>query len=122
MIFNNIFAASYSFYSRYPNESPRFTSVCLITLIISTISILVLVIASKIINYNILSSLPNKYYYYPIFGVLLFGVHKFYNSNRVELILSNYMQKNLLERRWWGFGAIFMLVAPIVIIAVILTK
>ncbi|MFN5133874.1 MAG: hypothetical protein ACK5DG_01065, partial [Chitinophagaceae bacterium] len=75
-----------------------------------------------IINYNILGIFKNKYYFYPVFLAIFYLVHKYYNVSKVEEIISTFNQKSAVEKRLWNFSAVFLLIAPIVTIALLLSK
>lgn len=112
--FNNIFAASYKFYSKFENEPIRFSATAIVSLCQSLLSILLL---GELHERGIIH-IPNKYY------ALLIGVcfviinYSYYSKKKIESILDIYEKKSSIERQIWTVIAIISVLLPIILIAI----
>lgn len=116
--YNKIFAATFRYYSKYKNEAPRFSAVCVVA--ISQLLLLLLLILLKKANIvDILGIMPSKYYFIPIFILWLIIVYRYYSQEKIFKLIDIFEQMPLMTRRIWGIITIICLIFPVVIIAIL---
>jgi hypothetical protein len=121
-LYNNLFASSYRFYSRFKDESPLGTSICIIWICQMILFFLVFAILKKIIHFNPFLLLPNKFYFLPVFFLWLYLLTRYYSKVKVQLILQGFEKKSHNERKIWGLITIVCFIAPLIVITFLLKK
>ena len=120
--YNNIFGATYKYYSRYKTEAPLFSAVCVVTVCQMVLSFLIIILLKVAGAIDIFGMLPSKYYFLPLLILWLFLINRYYTKAKVEEVVKVFEQKSLSERRMWGGVTIICFILPIVIIAMLLQK
>ena len=120
--YNNIFASTYKYYSRFKRETPLFSAVCVVIVCQMTLFFLVLSILKRLNIINAFALLPNKFYFLPIFFVWLFLLFRYYTKSKAEEIISRFEKKLPKERKMWGVLTIMSFIVPLVLIAFLLKK
>jgi hypothetical protein len=121
-MYNNIFAATFNYYSRFKNESPRFSAACVVTVCQMVLLFLGIIILKKIGNIDIFGMLPSKYLIIPFLVIWLYLVYRYYTKEKVNQVIELFSQKTILARRLWGVLTIVHFILPIVIISFLLKK
>jgi hypothetical protein len=121
-MYNNIFAATHNFYSKFKNEESRFSAIIIVVVCQMTLTMLLLIVLKKLSVVDVLGLLPNKYYWIPFYAAWLVLVYLFYSKTKMQLVLSSFNKKSLKQKRLWNFISITHLILPIILIAILLTK
>jgi hypothetical protein len=120
--YNNIFGATYKYYSRYQTEAPLFSAVCVVTVCQMALLFLGIILLKVSGLVDIFSMLPSKYYFIPIFILWLILVYRYYTKGKAAEIVENFEQKPLYQRRIWGVITVICFILPVVTIALLLKK
>jgi archaellum biogenesis protein FlaJ (TadC family) len=120
--YNNIFASTYKYYSRYKTEAPLFSSICVVTVCQMVFLFLIIILLKVFKVIDLFGMLPSKYYFIPVLALWIFLLYKYYTKDKAEEIMIRYEKKPLSERRLWGVITILTFIAPIIIIALLLNK
>jgi hypothetical protein len=115
--YNNIFASSFKFFSRFERETPLFSATCVVTVCQFTLVFLICTIIKIYTRVNPFIIFPNKYYGIPVVPIWIFAVSRYYRKARVEEIVNRFNEKSLLRRRIWAIVTIVSLMLPTVFIA-----
>jgi hypothetical protein len=125
-LYNNIFASSYRFYSRFKGEAPWGTSIILVCISQFSTVFLVFAILKKITGINALLALsaflPSKYFYIPIFAIWGFVLYRYYSKEKTTIILADFEKKSANTKVFWGYFTILWLVLPVLLTAILLRK
>lgn len=120
MIFKNIFAVAYRYYSRSVYEDAYFAAIVLISAIQFFILNFFICLMQKIFNINIIKQIEK-----PVFigVVIMLAIINFimYPKKRVGKILSNFEMKHKRVRVLWGYVTVVLFLAPLILI-ILLTK
>jgi len=122
IFYNNIFASSYKYYSKFKREAPLFSSVCVVIVCQMSFFFLILAILKKLNIINLFSLFPSKFYFLPIFFSWLFLLFRYYTKNRAEEIVIAFNKKPTKERKMWGVLTLASFVIPLIVIAFLLKK
>jgi hypothetical protein len=120
--YNNIFAVTFKYYSRFKSEAPLFSSVCVVTVCQIMLLFLIIIILKIAGVVDIFGMLPSKFYFIPILGFWLILNFRYYTKDKVSEIIEEFENKTIAERRIWGIIAIVCFILPGVIIAILLKK
>lgn len=120
--YNNIFGATYKYYSRYKTEAPLFSAVCVVTVCQMVALFLIIVLLKSIGAVDVFGMLPSKYYFIPVLVLWIILIYRYYTKERVVVIVRNFEEKPLSERRIWGIITVMCFILPIVVIAILLRK
>lgn len=120
--YNNIFAATYKYYSRFKTEAPLFSSVCVVTVCQILLLFLIIILLKVACVVDFFGMLPSKFYFIPILGLWLVLNFRYYTKDKVPEIIQAFEHKTKSERRIWGTVAIVCFILPIIIIAMLLRK
>lgn len=120
--YNNIFASTYKYYSRFDNESPRYSAAIVVT-VCQILFFLLLIQLLKMANIvDVIGVLPNKYYFLPVLIIWVLLQFRYYTTARANAIVERFEQKTLLERRAWAFLSLFSFIGVGIILAVLLSR
>jgi len=120
--YNNIFASSYVWYSKFKRETPLISAVSVVLICQMTLFFLILALLKKFDVADCFNLLPSKYYFLPILFIWFFLLGKYYNKQKAEKIINSFKSKSLQERKIWAAVSIASFVLPVVIIAFILKR
>lgn len=120
--YNNIFASSYKYYSKFKRESPSFSATCIVVLCQMTMLCLILVILMKFTGINVFSILPNKLYFLLILALWFFLTFRYYRKDKIDIIIQKFEKKSNRDKKVWGVLTLFFIIVPIILIALLLTK
>ena len=124
--FGNIFICSYRVYKKLEKQrDPRFTSSILISMCFTAILFMVCVIMQK--KYNIYNNplyiLSNYPFILVGFGIAeMFLVYQYYSEERITFLNTQFENKIMIEKYFWGLMSILTLVVPFVIGAIVLNN
>lgn len=120
--YNNIFGATYKYYSRYKTEAPLFSAVCVVTVCQMVLLFLIIILLKVAGIVDIFGMLPSKYYFIPVLILWIILIYRYYTKEKTDEVVKNFEQKSLSERRMWGVTTIVCFILPIVIIAMLLRR
>lgn len=109
---NNVFASLYCYYSKFKNEAPLGSSICLVLVSQISVTILIFVLIGRFMGNNLFSIFPNKYYGPFFFAIWLFILFKYYSKSRTDTIGKDFKLKSLLEKRNWGIVTLVLFIVP----------
>lgn len=121
-MFDNIFATTYKYYSKFKTEAPRFSAVCVLTICQILLAFLFLILLRKLTGFDFFGMLPSKFYFLPVFFIWLFVVYRYYNKEKIEEFLERFEHKPLNKRKLWAATALTMFILPVILIAILLRK
>lgn len=120
--YNNIFASTYKYYSKFKREAPRISSICVLAVSQFTSIILVLAIFKRL-GYSSFSFIyPYRYFTVFIFFLWLYLLSKSYSLLKIQDILNEFNSKSLTERRIWAILAFLSFILPTVLIFLVLIR
>lgn len=120
--YNNLFASTYKYYSRYKTEAPRFSAVCVVTVCQMLLLFLIIILLKTAGLLDIFGMLPSKYYFIPVFILWLVIIYRYYTNEKATEVVQMFEEKSLSERRMWGVITVVCFILPITIIAFLLKK
>ncbi len=82
--YNNIFGATYKFYSRFKTEAPVFSAVCVVAICQVMLLFLIIILLKTTQVIDIFSVLPSTYYFIPIFALWLLLIYHPYASGEYD--------------------------------------
>jgi hypothetical protein len=121
-VFDNIFASTYKYYSKFKTEEPRFSAVCVLTMCQVLLAFLFLILLRKFTGFDFFGMLPNKFYFLPVLFIWLFIVYRHYDKDKIDEVIGSFEEKSDRKRKLWGLTVLGMFILPLIIIAVLLTK
>jgi hypothetical protein len=122
LFFNSLFASTYNYYSKFKNEEPRGSSICVVFVSQVTLAILFFILIGKLLHTNLFMLFPNKYYYLPVFVFWFWGLYKYYSKDRSLEIMEEYKFKPDSYKKLWGALSIMLFILPTLLIFVTLKK
>jgi hypothetical protein len=121
-MYNNIFAVTYQYYSRFKNESPRFSAVCVVLVCQLVLVFLMLILLKKANIIDAFGTLPSKFYILPFLAIWLYLIQRFYSKEKASQVLAAFDKKTSSQKKVWGVIALANFILPIIIIAFLLKK
>ena len=121
--FNNIFGASFSYYSNPKlNVFPRFGATMIVMLCQIMLLYLLFAVLKKITPYNIFMLFTNRIYF--LIVLVLWGMLnvRYYSKVRTQRIIKEYEEKSNKEKKIWSAVTIISIIAPLISIAFLLKK
>jgi hypothetical protein len=122
MVYNNIFASTYNYYSKFKNEYPGVASICVVFVCQVTLALLLVGLIGEILNRNLFLNIPNKLYALPFLVVWLVLLFKIYSKERISSIIEEFNSKSVKQRRIWGIITVGHFVCPTILFLLLLLK
>lgn len=122
MVYNNIFASTYNYYSKFKNESPVVASICVVFVCQVTLALLTVGLIGEIINRNLFLNIPNKIYALPFLVIWLVLIFRIYSKEKVVDIVKEFNSKPVRQRRVWGIITVVHFVCPTILFLLLLLK
>jgi hypothetical protein len=122
LLFDNMFASTYNYYSKFKNEAPLGSSICVVFVSQITLLVLLIILIGKIFDTNFFMYLPNKYYFIPLFIIWFFVLYKYYSREKALEIVNEFKLKTPSSRTGWGILTVMLFVLPTILIFVALKK
>jgi MFS family permease len=120
-MYKHIFASSYKYYSKFKNEAPYVSSICVV--FISQITLFVLL--GVLVDRYIVEFFPRNSGYKRIYGlpfVLLWlgSLFLIFPKTKVPQILQEFNNKPLKVRKAWALVSLIHLILPVVLVFIVL--
>lgn len=120
--YDNIYAATYKFYSRFKREEPRSSAICVVAVCQMMLCILIFAIFQRIGMINLREIGINKFYFLPLIFVWLFLLFKYYSEEKGRRIIEVFELKTSAQKKIWGVTSLVSFLLPIILIAVFTMK
>lgn len=120
--YDNIYAATYKFYSRFKREEPRSSAICVVAVCQIMSCILIFAIFQRIGMINLREIGINKFYLLPLILVWLFFLFKYYSEVKGRKTIETFELKTTAQRKMWGVISLVSFLLPIILIAVFTMK
>jgi len=115
--YDNIYAATYKFYSRFKREEPRSSAICVVAVCQIMSCILIFAIFQRIGMINLREIGINKFYLLPLILVWLFFLFKYYSEVKGRKTIETFELKTTAQRKMWGVISLVSFLLPIILIA-----
>lgn len=120
--YDNIYAATYKFYSRFKREEPRSSAICVVAVCQIMLCILISAILQRIGIINLRGIGINKFYFLPLIFVWLFFLFKYYSEEKGRRAIEVFELKTTAQKKMWGVISLISFLLPIILIAIFTRK
>jgi hypothetical protein len=118
--YNNVFASTYKFYSKFKYEAPRGSAISVLAVSQFT-SIIFLIALLKRLGLSTFTFIyPYRYFTIPVFFIWIYLIHKSYSDEKIKTILIHFNEKSITKRRLWAVIAFLSFILPSLLIFTIL--
>jgi len=120
MIYNNVFASTYKFYTKYREKNPRGSAICVLAVSQVTMFIMLFIILGKVSNINFTTLYPYRFISVAIYLVWLILLFKVYSKERADKLVSHFNGFSKTTRRLWALASLLLFILPIILTIMIL--
>lgn len=117
-----IFASTYRYYSKFKNETPRFSAAAVVTVSQFASAFLILTLLKRQMVWDFTRYVPNKYLALPIMFGWMAVIYKYYSPERIIILLKNFDALPKWKRKFWAVMSLIFFVLPLILFAFAASK
>ncbi len=117
-----IFVSTYKYYSKFKNETPRFSAAAVVTVSQFTCVVLVLTLLKKLMLWDFTRYVPNKFVALPIMFGWMAVIYRYYSKERITVLLKVFDELPKWKRIFWGVMSVVFFVLPLILFAFAASK
>ncbi|WPV69298.1 hypothetical protein [Chitinophaga sp. LS1] len=119
MIYSRIFISTYKYYSKFKNQSPRFSAAMVLTVSQFCTFMLVLIILQRALIWDVAKYVPNKYVVIPIGFIWVVAIYNYFSEERIHLLLENFNELPKGKRKFWAVMSLVFFLLPMILIGIV---
>ncbi len=121
--YNTIFASAYRSYDKYENSPAKYRASSFVFVHMLGLVFLIVCVIQKTfsLDFTGVRKFPGYQLIFLMIGFFFLSrLWKYYSKDRIEILVKDFEQKPLLQRRLWGYVAVITLILEFVVAAVVL--
>lgn len=112
-----IFASTYKYYSKFKNETPRFSAAAVVTVSQFASVFLVLTFLKRQMVWDFTRYVPNKFVALPIMFGWMAIIYKYYSPERIITLSKSFDEFPKWKRKFWAVMSLVFFVLPFILFA-----
>lgn len=118
-MYSRIFISTYRYYSKFKNQSPRFSAAMVLALSQFCTLMLILIILQRALIWDAAKYIPSKFVVLPILFVWVLTIYKYFSEERISLLMKSFNELPKGTRQFWAVMSLVFFVLPMILIAIV---
>ncbi len=118
-MYSQIFISTYKYYSKFKNQSPRFSAAMVLAVSQFCTLMLILLMLQRALIWDTAKYIPNKYIAVPIGFVWVVIIYKYFSEERINLLMTSFNELPKRKRQFWAVLSLMFFLLPMILIAIV---
>lgn len=114
--------STYKYYSKFRNETPRFSAAAVVTVSQFTCVVLILTLLKRYMIWDFTRYVPSKFVALPIMFGWMAIIYRYYSKERISSLSKTFDELPRWKRIFWGVMSVVFFVLPLILFAFAASK